>query len=374
MNTYKWNAKEIREKQRYVIKRLKNCDDLDERAKLLASLCTYVTLLNNQINIRRFNITKFFDKNIACKYRLYKGEKQFKETDDFMNVENHFMDKEYLSFLLDLAQNVYSGNYVNENIEFETINLPFKQLEDISLDFYKSLGDEKLYNLAKDILNTKNMIQFQDYIGKDLGSVYGGMTYYDAVFNESYIALTNNHNLADVWCFNHELTHAIDFKCRQKVPGTYYYGFQELPTHTIDYLMIDYLEKSGFDSTEVDKIRTMKNKNIKYNAYLICEGIKKMLESKKGMPVEGKINTDDVMELMTFDIKKKLLEIETDVISYYLAEQYHLKPELGLQNIKKVIGLSLPINQRPNFSVIGLDDETLLETSKIMGQEKLKVR
>lgn len=372
MNTYKWNIKEIKKKQRYVINKLKNCNDQDERAKLLASLCTYVTLLNNQINIRRFNLTKFFDKNFFNKYRLYKGEKQFKETDTFMNVETHFIDKNYLSFLLNLVQNIYSGNYANENIEFDTMYLSFEQMKEISLNFYKYLGDEKLFRLAEEILSKENIIQFQNYVSKNIGTIYGGITYYDALFNESYIALTKNNSLIDEWSFNHELTHAIDFKCRQKVPGTYYYGFQELPTYTIDYLMIDYLEKTGFTIEEVNKMKIMKNKNIEYNAYLIYEGTKKLLELETGIKTEEKINPDNVMGILTLDMKNRLLEIETCIIAYYLSEQYKLNPKLGLQNIKKIIGFSLPTNQRPDFSIIGLDDDILLETSKSIGQKKVK--
>ena len=73
------------------------------------------------------------------------------------------------------------------------------------------------------------------------------------------------------------------------------------------------------------------------------------------------------MEVMTPNILKNLLEIQSGVIAYGLNKQFEENYELGLSNLKTFIKTIIPKDKRPNFSKIGLSENKLINLSFEIG-------
>ena len=89
------------------------------------------------------------------------------------------------------------------------------------------------------------------------------------------------NNLFDFQVLNHEVMHGVDFYMQKKLPSENYYGFHEVPTYTIDYLFIDYLESKELDSNEIQKLRMKKDNYLQELAKLTQTQIKGALIRNK---------------------------------------------------------------------------------------------
>ncbi len=151
---------------------------------------------------------------------------------------------------------------------------------------------------------------------------------------------------------------------RKKLPSENYYGFHEVPTYTIDYLFIDYLESKGFDIQEIQKLNEKKDSYIQRLAKLTQIQIKKALIRNKKY-VEPTI--EDIKKVLYPQLIKQLLELQLGVISYGLYNQIESNKIIGLDNLKKFMKKILPRTQIPDFSFIGLENQKLLELSQHIG-------
>lgn len=78
------------------------------------------------------------------------------------------------------------------------------------------------------------------------------------------------------------------------------------------------------------------------------------------------------MEIITPDILKNLLEIQSGVMAYGLNKQFEENYELGLKNLKTFMKTIIPKDKRPNFSKIGLTENELINLSFEIGNYSRK--
>ena len=82
--------------------------------------------------------------------------------------------------------------------------------------------------------------------------------------------------------------------------------------------------------------------------------------------------TEDVMKVMTSNILKNLLEIQSGIIAQGLNKQFEENYELGLCNLKTFIKTIIPKDKRPDFSEIGLSNNKLINLSFEIGNYSKK--
>lgn len=362
-----FNISEIKEKQKYVLQRLKTNISSEEREKLELSLISYISLLNNSGTL----YTKFYnimDKITKERFSLQRNAPYIEIERKLVYDQIPSFDNDYLQFLLTLTTNLSEKN-VEEQIEFSPLFLSNEDLIKISKGFYSQLGDQEIAYCASKVLDDPTALNVTT-TKRDGYQEFGGITYNDYIFDKSYCTMTRNNNIFDAQILNHEVMHGVDFYMHHKLPSKNYFGFHEVPTYTIDYLLIDYLEQMGFDSSETEKLRTQKANYLASLASLTLTQIKGQLIRKKGLKSSLNPDINDINDVLTPQIKKQLLEIQSGIIAYGLSQQISIDKEMGIGNLKQFMKNDLSKENVPNFSFIGLSDEMLLQLGQQISMTK----
>jgi len=358
-----WNILEIRKKQKYVLQKLRSNVTKEEQEKLELSLISYISMLSNSGTL----YTKFYnfmDRITKDRFSLYRNAPYIQMEQKLVSEQIPKFDDNYLNFLITLATNIASTSN-DEQLDFIPLNLSGEDLVKISSNFYLQLGDQEIMQNAFKILGDSTSLNITN-TSREGFEDFGGITYNDYIFNKSYCTMKKSNTIYDAQILNHEVMHGIDFYMHPKIPSKNYFGFHEVPTYTIDYLMLDYLEQIGFNSNEVNKLRTQKSNYLSSLASLTLTQIKGLLIRTKGIKASLNPSINDINDCLTPQLKKQLLEIQSGVIAYGLSQQIVLNRELGLNNLKKFMKSLIPKDKRPNFESIGLTDEKLLELSKMI--------
>lgn len=370
-----WDLKNINDNKKEILTKLKTCEDKKEKERLELTLATYICMLNNSGAIRYTKFYNFIEQVTKGKFSLMsprnkliiKGEKIISDSKDYL-------DENYLAFLLQIATNISKTQDVIEDeseIKFDSLNLSNEELIKISKLFYFELGDQEIYEASKKLLDSEDALNVSQSFISDM-KLANGLTFNDYVFNKSYCTIIRENNIFDIQVLNHEVMHGIDFYVQPKIPTDNYYGFHEVPTYTIDYILIDYLENFGLDSQEIQKMRLKKDSYIQSLASLTLLQIKNEIARKKGIGYMKGYSTSDVMEVINPIILKQLLEIESGIIAFGLSKQYRVDNNLAITNLKQFMKQIIPKDKRPDFSHLGMNDETLMELSMEFGTYSLE--
>ena len=263
--------------------------------------------------------------------------------------------------LLETEAFVATTNFDEENIT--TFETDYESILNVSHNFYRDLGDQEILKKAEKILNDESSINVSKIARRGMADC-SGLTFNDYFFGKSYINLTKKNNLFDYQVLNHEVMHGVDFYMQDKVPSENYYGFHEVPTYTIDYLFIDYLEAKGMDINEVQKLRMQKDNYLQELAKLTQAQIKVALIRNKKY---NDSTISSIKEVLNPQLTKQLLELESGVISYGLYTQIQKNKEQGLSNLKSFMKTIIPKTKTPNFSFINLDNQMIMDLSKQIG-------
>lgn len=365
MSNYKWNLSSIRKNKKYVLERLK-CINLTDKEKeeLEMSLVGYVCLLQTGVSKVVSNFKNALQKVTNSKLKLTKEEKYEKLEYQLIQNKGDYVDDDYLQFLLDLAQNIADGN--TEEITFTKMEIADKDLIDMSKQFYIELGDNDIKERALKTLDNPELLHIRE---RQLGEFenYGGLTIYDHVFDEAYCSVARENTIFDYQILNHEIMHSVDFHSKKKLPSETYYGFHEVPTYTIDYIFIDYLEKQGFDKEEVQKLRVQKDDYLKSLANMTLLQIKMDLMHSKGISAYNDLSAENVKEHISFQTMKQLLEVESGLIAYGFYKQIGIDKKRGIDNIKTFMESTISLHERPDFSRYGFTDVDIMSLSKEFG-------
>lgn len=365
-----WSLAEINNKKKEALKRIRSCNNQEEKERLEISLASYINMLENSGTIRYTKFYNLMDKVTQGKFTLLKPSSRLVvKGGEIATKKKDYMDESYLEFLLQIANNVSNTdiNVDSENgINFSNMELSNEELVKISKLFYSSLNDKEIYDLAKKILDDPTALNFSDDYMNEYNQA-GGITFPDYAFDKVYCTTKRKNTIFDVQANNHEVMHGIDFYMKPKIPTKTYYGFHETSTYAIDYLFIDYLESLDIDKSEVQKLRLQKDAYLVGLANLVTMQVQNELMRKKGLMYIKKHTTKDILEVLNPDIIKNLLEVQSGVIAFGLNNQIRENKDNGLHNLKTFMKNYISKDKRPNFEYIGLSDEKLLELSKMIG-------
>ena len=359
-----WNLKDINSKKTYITERLKNCSNPKEKEMLELSLICYLSLLDNSGTLRYTGFYNTMDKITQNRFSERREQDSAQLEMDLFFKNAPVIDDEYLQFLLNISNNILKTppvDFDEENIT--TFETDYESILNVSHNFYRDLGDQEILKKAEKILNDESSINVSKIARRGMADC-SGLTFNDYFFGKSYINLTKKNNLFDYQVLNHEVMHGVDFYMQDKVPSENYYGFHEVPTYTIDYLFIDYLEAKGMDINEVQKLRMQKDNYLQELAKLTQAQIKGALIRNKKY---NDSTISSIKEVLNPQLTKQLLELESGVISYGLYTQIQKNKEEGLSNLKSFMKTIIPKTKTPNFSFINLDTQTIMNLSKQIG-------
>lgn len=360
-----WNLKDINSKKSYIAERLKNCSNPKEKEMLELSLICYLSLLDNSGTLRYTGFYNTMDKITQNRFSERREQDSAQLEMDLFFKNAPVIDDEYLKFLLNISNNISKTppvDFDEENIT--TFETDYKSILNVSHNFYRDLGDQEILKKAEKILNDESSINVSKIARRGMAEC-SGLTFNDYFFGKSYINLTKKNNLFDYQVLNHEVMHGVDFYMQDKVPSENYYGFHEVPTYTIDYLFIDYLEEKGMDINEVQKLRMQKDNYLQELAKLTQVQIKRALIRNKKY---NDSTISSIKEVLNPQLIKQLLELESGVISYGLYTQIQTNKEQGLNNLKSFMKTIIPKTKTPNFSFINLDNQAIIDLSKQIGE------
>ena len=359
-----WNLKDINSKKSYIAERLKNCSNPKEKEMLELSLICYLSLLDNSGTLRYTGFYNTMDKITQNRFSERREQDSAQLEMDLFFKNAPVIDDEYLKFLLNISNNISKTppvDFDEENIT--TFETDYESILNVSHNFYRDLGDQEILKKAGKILNDESSINVSKIARRGMAEC-SGLTFNDYFFGKSYINLTKKNNLFDYQVLNHEVMHGVDFYMQDKVPSENYYGFHEVPTYTIDYLFIDYLEEKGMDINEVQKLRMQKDNYLQELAKLTQVQIKRALIRNKKY---NDSTISSIKEVLNPQLIKQLLELESGVISYGLYTQIQTNKEQGLNNLKSFMKTIIPKTKTPNFSFINLDNQAIIDLSKQIG-------
>ena len=359
-----WNLKDINSKKTYITERLKNCSNPKEKEMLELSLICYLSLLDNSGTLRYTGFYNTMDKITQNRFSERREQDSAQLEMDLFFKNAPVIDDEYLQFLLNISNNILKTppvDFDEENIT--TFETDYESILNVSHNFYRDLGDQEILKKAEKILNDESSINVSKIARRGMADC-SGLTFNDYFFGKSYINLTKKNNLFYYQVLNHEVMHGVDFYMQDKVPSENYYGFHEVPTYTIDYLFIDYLEAKGMDINEVQKLRMQKDNYLQELAKLTQAQIKGALIRNKKY---NDSTISSIKEVLNPQLTKQLLELESGVISYGLYTQIQKNKEQGLSNLKSFMKTIIPKTKTPNFSFINLDNQMIMDLSKQIG-------
>ena len=192
------------------------------------------------------------------------------------------------------------------------------------------------------------------------------MTHNDFAFNNSYFNIYINNSVVDYSVLTHEIMHGIDFKMNPKLLTQNYYGLNEIPTYTIDYLFIDYLESIYEDKEGIKKLKLKKDDYLQTLSAIVLFKLRKILDIPKLTNYKEQLNYDKVKSVLNPNIVSELLEIKSGVIAYAL--YLDIKEKNNFDILKNIIKSNLKSNQIPDFNKFGLSNDYLIEISKKIGE------
>ncbi len=359
-----WNLKDINSKKSYVTERLKNCSNPKEKEILELSLICYLALLDNSGTLRYTGFYNTMDKITQNRFSERREQDSVQLEIDLFFKDATAIDDEYLQFLLNIDNNIAETPPIDfDDRDITTFETNYESILNVTHNFYRDLGDQEILEKAEKILNDESGINVSKIARRGMADC-SGLTFNDYLFGKSYINLTKKNNLFDYQVLNHEVMHGVDFYMQNKIPSENYYGFHEVPTYTIDYLFIDYLESIGMDINEVQKLRVQKDNYLQALAKLTQTQIKGALIRNKKY---NDSTISDIKEILNPQLIKQLLELESGVISYGLYTQMGIDKEQGLSNLKSFMKNIIPKTETPDFSFINLDNQTIMDLSKQIG-------
>lgn len=365
MEKYKIRAKEIKNKMKQIKELLKRDLSPEEKEIVEVSLVSYLGILNLNSNTQLLN---FIDEITNGKSMQYIFRKYDCVTESVIPNFNRsdYLDDRYLSFLLELIDNI-AISYAEEE-KFSYIDISEEQMMKMSKLFFESLEDSDISKYYNQIIETPNSIAITPHVRNGYNSI-GGMAFFDHLYNKPYITTYKSNNINDFYVLSHEIMHGIDFHMNPKLYSKTYYGFHETSTYAIEYLISDFLEQMGIEKTEIEKLRREKEKYISVLAGQVQLEIRKRLR-QNGINVNNGYTIDDIKTILDLDLLKKMLEVESGIMAYGFYQQIIFDKQQGLENLKKFMSSNIPKDRAPEFSSYGLSNEKLIELSHQMVLEQ----
>lgn len=357
---YKWNIEEVKRKQQYLLERLKHCSNSEEKERIELSLVSNISILNNSGSFRYTKFYNFMDRLTKDKFSLSRQSKYIEMEKKLLFENDSYIDEAYLGFLLSLANNIASD--VQDTETLPEFSISDEQMVEVSKKFYQILGVPQIEQLSQKILSDPSSMNITR-TNRNGFEDFGGITYNDYIFNKSHVNIQKTNTIFDFQALNHEVMHGIDFYTHQKLPSKNYFGFHEIPTYTIDYLFLEFMNNLGFDEQQIAILQERKVNYLSSLAQITLLQLKTQLISNYGYKNSINPTYDMLKNALTPQILKQLLEIESGLIAYGLKMQIDIDKGKGLSNLIAIMSNDIPIDKKTDFSFAGLSDDTLLDIS-----------
>lgn len=337
---YKWDLDKLKKERLSLLKNLiLNFNISEEERKTIK---TTLEILNNvleETSSSKLNIElpiNYLDKNDILSKHYYK----------------HFskMNPKILNTAFNLIP--FFDEFPPQDITLNTINIPTKEILEITRDFYKSLPKQKYYQEIEKYLDSDNHLLQID--SNHQISYYTGYTvslFYPK--NHSYIIIYKEDTIIDLFTLIHELAHAYFFKYikAHNLSSPYYY-IMEIEGRLFDYLTGNYLIEKGYPKTEIDKsniilledqlemITSLYLGKIVVDLYnqketISEENVKNKLENKYSKLIYSFDGLEDALTYSPRDYLKEVISYLTYLDLKEIADHDLEKALYLLENIKK---------------------------------------
>ena len=161
-----WDIADIKRKKEKILKKIKDCNDIQKKEMLEMTLASYISMIDNCGTIQNTKFYNFLDKITKGNFSLIRPSTKYISNAGQIIIRNKdYMDIHYLSFLLDIMNNIIATPSIVSDIElssFNSISLSNEDLLNLSKLFYKELADEDIYIKALKTINNKNATNFSN--------------------------------------------------------------------------------------------------------------------------------------------------------------------------------------------------------------------
>ena len=362
---------EIKLKERYILEEISKITDKRELEKLKYSLRTYLVI--DSLQSKDYQLSTLIDDLLNKHNKLIKECNNLNQKLTTLNdFAKPIISDYYLCFLLNLVQNLKSIKTIYSNDIKELSYYKFSEHKAVSTSyqFYSSLEDDEIVGTASVILSNHSHYEFKSKLGNFKG--IAGFMVGDYYFNKPYIYCTTNNNLFTYQVFNHEIMHGIDFYMNPKFKNSIFGGFTEIPTYTIDYLFLDFLEENNYNRNDIDALRRKKYDYIQKIANDTILEINYLLKLKYGSDNISTISCQNICSVISNKIYNTLFELASCVIAEGLYRQILVDRKQGLKNLKTIMKNDFFNKEFPDFSLANLDSYKLLQISSNMIGNKIK--
>ena len=356
------DKKEIQHKLNYVMWKLMDEVEVEEYYNLKHTLASLVSLKVANKRIKNLEYPAILPRKSSLEWCSAVVDAVLEDANPVIFNE---LDVDYIDFIFRLAKNLSDLSISNIEFEFPYLRVKDKNVVKLSKEFYKSLNNEKIIEKANIILNDKSYYDFINKINmySSLGGTITGITVFDYALNKPYITVQRTDGVFEYEAFNHEVMHGIDFYLHHKNPVYYYNGFQEFPTHVINYLTVDFLKEKNIDPEHVDLITL----NSFHNTLTLAHRIINFMNKNKLEKENNKYKISDS------SIVFNLLKFESFVLANSVYNQTKTDKTTALNNLVKYMEEPFTRDVVPDFSYIGFSNDKLLDESKRMAEVCKKV-
>ena len=169
------NKREILDKKKYIIERLKRNISISEKEKLESTLISLKLLEANNDKLQSNKLSKFIEEKLKGRSFLKPSAKFKAIINDVAQTYSSPINNEYLAFLIQIAENLAKIKvfYDDDITELKPFQIADENVINLSKKFYEKLKDKKYFRNVKIAGNTIEWQNGEDIAPENL--------YYDSI-------------------------------------------------------------------------------------------------------------------------------------------------------------------------------------------------
>ena len=358
------DIKTIRKRKRYLKRLYRQCQNQIELETIGWSLIANIELLHYYTHLGNFSVTGDIGRILNECVVLIRDIK-YKKLNGILRQDEPYMDENYLSFLMSLANYVADGNLQR----FESqIGNSFDRTSAMNgaKHFYAFLQDEAISSVAEQILSDTSSIYFCECRNK---KDHLGSTFFDYIFHKPYICVLEHHDLRDLFTLIRECALGVKFYMKEDLHCD---SFQNVCAYVMEELAFSYFETNETHREDIELLKKQRESDITGYANDTLMQIHS-LPGQQNLKSFFHPNVNEILKVIPRQLKKDLVEIQAYVMARGLVQQIQFNKELGLEHLKTLMRMNISNEQRPDFEKIGLGDDVLLTLAQEMSMRSKNV-
>ena len=358
------DIKTIRKRKRYLKRLYRQCQNQIERETIGWSLIANIELLHYYTHLGNFSVTGDIGRILNECVVLIRDIK-YKKLNGILRQDDPYMDENYLSFLMSLANYVADGNLQR----FESqIGNSFDRTSAMNgaKHFYAFLQDEAISPVAEQILSDTSSIYFCECRNK---KDHLGSTFFDYIFHKPYICILEHHDLRDLFTLIRECALGVKFYMKEDLHCD---SFQNVCAYVMEELAFSYFETNETYREDIELLKKQRESDFTGYANDTLMQIHS-LPGQQNLKSFFHPNVNEILKVIPRQLKKDLVEIQAYVMARGLVQQIQFNKELGLEHLKTLMRMNISNEQHPDFEKIGLGDDVLLTLAQEMSMRSKNV-